>query len=99
MDDNRPNLSIVNAFLKDTKALIDLCTNGNEAAQKCRLKKYDLILLDHMMPEPDGIQTLEIIKTDEESLNRDTAAVVLTAGCGGGSGDDPGSTEPGSVTP
>ena len=85
VDDNRPNLSIVNAFLKDTKARIDLCTNGREAADRCRKTKYDLILLDHMMPEPDGIQTLEMIRTDSESLNRDTAAVVLTANALSGS--------------
>ena len=85
VDDNRPNLSIVNAFLKDTKARIDLCTNGKDAAERCRNKQYDLILLDHMMPEPDGIQTLEMIRTDSESMNRDTAAVVLTANALSGS--------------
>ena len=85
VDDKRPNLSIVNAFLKETRIRINLCTDGNNAVQKCRQQKYDLILLDHMMPEPDGIQTLEIIKTDEESLNRDTAAVVLTANALSGS--------------
>ena len=85
VDDNRPNLSIVNAFLKDTKALIDLCTNGNDALGKCREKKYDLILLDHMMPEPDGIQTLERIRRDPDSMNRETAAVVLTANAVSGS--------------
>lgn len=85
VDDNRPNLSIVNAFLKDTKARIDLCTNGKEAADRCRKHRYDLILLDHMMPEPDGIQTLEMIRTDAESMNRDTAAVVLTANALSGS--------------
>lgn len=85
VDDNRPNLSIVNAFLKDTKARIDLCTNGKDAADMCRKTKYDLILLDHMMPEPDGIQTLEMIRTDDGSMNRDTAAVVLTANALSGS--------------
>ena len=85
VDDNRPNLSIVNAFLKETKARIDLCTNGNDALAKCREEKYDLILLDHMMPEPDGIQTLERIRRDPDSKNRDTAAVVLTANAVSGS--------------
>ena len=85
VDDNTPNLSIVSAFLKDTKARIDLCTNGKDALTKCREKEYDLILLDHMMPEPDGIQTLEMIRKDPESKNRETKAVVLTANALSGS--------------
>ena len=85
VDDNRPNLSIVSAFLKDTKAHVELCTNGEDALTKCRERKYDLILLDHMMPEPDGIQTLELIRRDPDSLNKTTAAVVLTANAVSGS--------------
>ena len=85
VDDNRPNLSIVSAFLKDTKARVDLCTNGKDAMAKCREQAYDLILLDHMMPEPDGIQTLESIRKDPESKNRETPAVVLTANAVSGS--------------
>ena len=79
VDDNRPNLSIVELFLKRTGITPDTCMSGTEAVKKCKQKKYDLILLDHMMPEPDGIETLKLIRTDAESLNRDTEAVVLTA--------------------
>lgn len=85
VDDNRPNLSIVSAFLKETKAQVDLCTNGNDAIAKCRENRYDVMLLDHMMPEPDGIETLEKIRSDPESKNRETPAVVLTANAMSGS--------------
>lgn len=85
VDDNRPNLSIVKAFLKETGIRVDLCTNGNDALKMCRNQQYDLILMDHMMPEPDGIQTLEMIRRDPESRNRETAAVVLTANALSGS--------------
>ena len=85
VDDNRPNLNIVSAFLKDTKAQVDLCASGTEALEKCREKRYDLILLDHMMPDPDGIRTLEMIRTDAESRNPDVPAVVLTANAVAGS--------------
>ncbi len=79
VDDNEPNLVIVRQFLKCTKVRLDLCTNGNDAVSKCKHKKYDLILLDHMMPDPDGIETLKIIRSDAKSLNRETPAVMLTA--------------------
>ena len=85
VDDNRPNLSIVNALLKETRMKIDLCTDGRQALTQCRKNQYDLILLDHMMPEPDGIQTLDMIRTDSHSKNRSTPAVVLTANAVAGS--------------
>ena len=85
VDDNRSNLTIVKLFLKEALVTPDLCTSGQEAILKCREQKYDLILLDHMMPSPDGIETLKIIREDENSLNRDTTAIVLTANAIAGS--------------
>ncbi|QTE67381.1 response regulator [Clostridiales bacterium] len=85
VDDNRPNLSIVSALLKETEIKIDLCSDGRQALIQCRRNQYDLILLDHMMPEPDGIQTLEMIRKDPHSKNRSTPAVVLTANAVAGS--------------
>ena len=79
VDDNHSNLSIVKLFLKRTGIVPELCSSGSRAIELCRENKYDLILLDHMMPAPDGIETLHMIKTDEASLNKDTKAVVLTA--------------------
>lgn len=85
VDDNGPNLSIVREFLKETRVRLDTCTNGLDALEKCKEKKYDLILLDHMMPEPDGIMTLTIIRKNPLSLNANTNAVVLTANAVAGS--------------
>ncbi len=85
VDDNSANLSIVRQFLKNTKITIDCCMNGNAALEKCIRNKYDLILLDHMMPDPDGIVTLQKIRSNGQSQNRDTKAVVLTANAVAGS--------------
>ncbi len=85
VDDNQSNLKIVKLFLKRNGVVPDLCTSGTAAIAKCKEKKYDLILLDHMMPEPDGIETLHAIREDEDSLNKDTKAVVLTANAVAGS--------------
>ena len=38
--------------------------NGKEAIEMCKKTKYDLIFLDHMMPAPDGIETLKMIRKD-----------------------------------
>ena len=85
VDDNNSNLSIVKLFLKRTGIIPDMCLNGNDALKMCKEKKYDLILLDHMMPDPDGIETLKLIRSDEASLNKETPAIVLTANAIAGS--------------
>ena len=79
VDDNDSNLMIVRYFLGRGGIEPDLCNNGTEALAKAKETEYDLILLDHMMPEPDGIQTLELIRSEEDSLNKKTTAVILTA--------------------
>ena len=85
VDDNQSNLTIVKLFLKRTGIQLDLCSTGTRAMELCREKQYDLLLLDHMMPAPDGIETLRGIRADEASLNRETKAVVLTANAVAGS--------------
>ena len=85
VDDNQSNLTIVRLFLKQNGIVPDLCSSGLRAVKLCKEKKYDLILLDHMMPAPDGIETLHLIREDEASLNKDTKAIVLTANAVAGS--------------
>ena len=85
VDDNQSNLTRVKLFLKRNGIVPDLCSTGTHALRLCKEKKYDLILMDHMMPEPDGIETLHMIREDADSLNKDTQAVVLTANAVAGS--------------
>ncbi|MCR5323373.1 MAG: response regulator [Lachnospiraceae bacterium] len=85
VDDNHSNLTIVKLFLKETGIVPDLCNNGNAAIELCRKNKYDLILLDHMMPSPDGIETLAAIRNGQDTLNKETPAIVLTANAIAGS--------------
>ena len=85
VDDNQSNLTIVKLFLKKNGIVPDLCKSGSRAIELCKENKYDLILLDHMMPSPDGIETLQVIRTDAASLNKETKAVVLTANAVAGS--------------
>ncbi len=57
VDDNEMNLLVVRGLLKDTKMQIDTCMSGPECLAKLEATKYDAILLDHMMPEMDGVET------------------------------------------
>lgn len=79
VDDNRMNLKVIQALMKHTGIGLDVATGGNECLQMTKDKKYDLILMDHMMPEPDGIQTLHMLRNEKDNVNRNTKVVVLTA--------------------
>ncbi len=79
VDDNKMNLVIIRELLKRSEARLEFAQSGTECLQKTKEKKYDLILMDHMMPEPDGIQTLHFIREDGSNINRETPIVVLTA--------------------
>lgn len=79
VDDNRMNLSVVSALLKRTGVKLTLANSGTECMELCEQNKYDLILMDHMMPDPDGIETLHMLRKDRNSKNRTTEVIVLTA--------------------
>lgn len=79
VDDNKMNLSVAGALLKRTGITLTFANSGKQCLEFCRKKKFDLILMDHMMPEPDGIETLHMLRQDGESLNGDTDVIVLTA--------------------
>ena len=78
VDDNKLNLKVAQRLLSEYKFQIDTATGGKEAVYKYKEgTHYDMIFLDHMMPEMDGIEVLHIIKKLE---GYDTPVVVaLTA--------------------
>ena len=53
--------------------------SGKECLEKIKQEHYDLIFLDHMMPELDGIQTYELMCKDHQHLCQDTPVIMLTA--------------------
>ena len=79
VDDNEMNLKVMGALLGKSGINLDFATGGNQCIEKCKNIKYDLIFMDHMMPEPDGIKTLHKLREDVEGLNSNTVVVVLTA--------------------
>ncbi len=79
VDDNTANQVVVKEFLKATGVQLDIASGGKEAIRLCKVNKYDVILMDHMMPTPDGIETMHLIKSDETRLNADTPQIILTA--------------------
>lgn len=79
VDDNEYNLMVLKFLLERTGIHIETVSNGNLAIQVCKKNVYDLILLDHMMPLLDGIETLHRIQEDREGKNRNTKVIAVTA--------------------
>ncbi len=77
VDDTEMNLTVIMSLLKKTKIQIDTAMSGKEALILAAKNKYDIVFIDHMMSEMDGIETLH--KMREEGLNTETPAVALTA--------------------
>lgn len=59
VDDVAMNLKLVKGLLRETKIQIDTAISGKECLQRIQRQSYDMIFLDHMMPEIDGIETLQ----------------------------------------
>ena len=77
VDDVEVNIIVISELLKKTNIRIDTASGGDEAIEKCRNRRYDLILLDHRMPQKDGIDTFREISS--EGQNTDTPVIMLTA--------------------
>lgn len=77
VDDNLLNLKVAEKLLKNYNLQITSVKSGLECLSYTRNNKYDLVLMDHMMPEMDGIHTLYNLK--QRASGFDTPVVVLTA--------------------
>ncbi len=79
VDDVSMNLKVVCGLLKETEIKVDTATNGEDALALVEENHYDLILLDHMMPVMDGIETLQCMKDIKSFDIKKTPVVMLTA--------------------
>ncbi|MCR5347367.1 MAG: response regulator [Fretibacterium sp.] len=79
VDDTPMNLTVFKNLLKSTRVQINTAASGNEGLALLQDRKYDIIFLDHMMPEMDGIETLHELKSRSDNPNLKTPCVCLTA--------------------
>ena len=79
VDDNEMNLFVAQKLLERTQVQMTTCMSGKECLSLMQKEHYDVILLDHMMPEMDGIETLKASKELERNLCMNTPVIALTA--------------------
>jgi CheY-like chemotaxis protein len=76
VDDNKLNLKVAKKVLEVYNPVIELADSGFEAIEKIKNTKYDLILMDDMMPHMSGVDTFKKLKED---VSFNTPVIALTA--------------------
>ena len=79
VDDNSMNLFVFESLLKSTKIQITTAKSGMECLDKIAAQHFDIVFLDHMMPDMDGIETLARAKAMPESKCHGVPFIALTA--------------------
>lgn len=79
VDDNSVNLKVFKGVLKNSPVIVDTASSGKEAISLASRIKYKAIFMDHMMPEMDGIETVDTMKSIPGYLNANTPFIALTA--------------------
>ena len=79
VDDNEVNLLVARGFMKRYGIAIEMATRGIDAVAMVKKKKYDIIFMDHLMPEMDGIETAEEIRKIDNDYAKYIPVVALTA--------------------
>ena len=78
VDDNEMNLKVARGLLKRYKVVPDLAASGKICLQMMKEKQYDIVLMDHMMPGMDGVETLQEIRK-QQLAPETTPVIALTA--------------------
>jgi len=79
VDDNAVNLKVAKGLLNSYEMRLDTATSGGEAIEKVMEKKYDLVLMDHMMPGMDGVEATQKIRQLPEEYYQKLPIIALSA--------------------
>lgn len=80
VDDNAVNLKVAQGLIRTFGIQVDTCQSGRECLNILNENKiYDIIFIDHMMPELDGIDTLNLIRADSDEYMKKVPLIALTA--------------------
>ena len=79
VDDNMINIKVLTSFLKQFGIIADSVSSGKDAIARISEKEYDLVFMDHMMPEMDGIETVKHIRELDNENARTVPIVACTA--------------------
>ena len=76
VDDNSTNLLVVKKLLKDTKVQVTCAESGEKCLELTQQERFDVILMDHLMPGMDGIRCMHAVKEQPGGLCKETPIVA-----------------------
>ena len=79
VDDEPMNLVVATGLFKEYEMIIDTADSGKNALNKFRNNDYDVVFMDHMMPEMDGVEAMKLIKAAAAEMSRSIVVIALTA--------------------
>lgn len=79
VDDNRVNVKVLCSYLKRYGIIADTALSGADAIEKVKEKTYNLIFMDHMMPDMDGIETTGHIRALGNDWKKNIKIIACTA--------------------
>jgi CheY-like chemotaxis protein len=81
VDDVSTNLKVAQGLMTPYRMQVDLCKSGHDAILALTEKRYDLVFMDHKMPDMDGIETTALIREmgEKEPYYKNLPVIALTA--------------------
>ena len=79
VDDEQMNLVVAAGLFRDYRMVTDTAESGKEAIKKYEDNDYDVIFMDHMMPEMDGVEAMKRIRQMADTSYRKPIIIALTA--------------------
>ncbi|MCR5591460.1 MAG: response regulator [Lachnospiraceae bacterium] len=79
VDDEPMNLVVATGIFRDYQMDVDTASSGKESVMKVRNNEYDIVFMDHMMPEMDGVEAMKQIKMYAAETRKELVVVALTA--------------------
>ncbi len=79
VDDEPMNIVVAIGLLKEYGMEVETASSGNEAIQKITIADYDIVFMDYMMPEMDGIETLKRMRFVADQKKKKLFSVALSA--------------------
>lgn len=79
VDDILLNRKLIEKLLEKSEATVDSAKGGIEALELLRQNEYDVVYVDHMMPDMDGVEMLKRFRKEHHETNKHTPFIILTA--------------------
>lgn len=79
VDDEPMNLLVARGIFESYGMVVDTVHSGEASIAKCAGEDYDIVFMDHMMPEMDGVEAMKRLRVQASHMRKDICVVALTA--------------------